>query len=372
MLVLNGYWLNLKTLAWPTNLALSYGPLRPERFLHGPVILGGVALCLTCLTLWKLRRFRLVLFGLTWFGLALAPTSQLMPHHIHRADRFLYLPLVGLVAALGVSLRPLGHAKPRLMVAVVSLGVACLLVLDILSARQVQTWRNSVTVWEHCVRVAPNNPEAHRALADSLAQQGQFDRAFRHYQKALEIEPAYIDVLRNFAFHLATCSDGTLRDDDLAIKLAERGCELTNGRDRGLLRILATAYTNRAIALERGGQFQPAMEYYNRAIQADPNYDLALFDLAFLLATCPDQALRNGEDAVRLAERACQLVSRPDAIRLSVLAAAYAETGRFQEAITAVEDALELPQPGRNAGLLQELERQLNLYRNGGTFRHPP
>ena len=57
-----------------------------------------------------LRRRTLIVFGLLWFGLALGPTSQIIPHHVDRADRFLYLPLVGLALAAAMGLRPLLNA----------------------------------------------------------------------------------------------------------------------------------------------------------------------------------------------------------------------------------------------------------------------
>ena len=261
MLVLNVYWLNLKTLAWPADLSLSYGRVKPESFLDGGVMLGGIAVCLTCLVLWKLRSRKLIVFGMLWYGLALGPTSQIMPHHIHRADRYLYLPLVGLAVAVSAGLRPLGKAmKSRPAVAgAMTIGVSCLLVLDVLSTYQVRAWRDSVSLWEHCAGAAPDNPVCHRALADSLAKRGRLDRAIPHYQTALWLEPAYIDALRNFAFYMVTCGE-ELRDDDLAIGLAERGCELTQWMDPDLLRTLAMAYA-------RARRFEEAVAAGERALQ---------------------------------------------------------------------------------------------------------
>jgi len=374
MLVLNVYWLNLTTLVWPTSLSLSYGRLRPDSFLDPEVILGGIALGLTCAVLWKLRRRKLVLFGTLWFGFALGPTSQIMPHHIHRADRFLYLPLVGLAIALGVGLRPLGNVvKPRLALAgVIVAGISCLLVLNTLSVYQVQTWRNDVSLWKQCVTADPKNPVTHRALADSLAKRGDLDQAIPHYKIALQMEPAYIDALRNFAFYLVTCKNESVRDDGLAVELAERGCELTGWKDRDFLRTLAIAYTNIAIASVGNAQFQSAVQNYDKAIEADPVYEVALFNQALLLATCTDDQLREPERAVRLAERACQLIEEPGAVRLSVLAATYAAVTRFGEAVTATQRALQVARTAGNRGLTEELQRQLELYQNRSPYRGPP
>jgi len=373
MLVLNVYWLNLKTIAWPRDLALTYEPLVPESFLRGEVIAGGIALGLTCVLLWKLRRTKLAILGVLWFGLALAPSLQIIPHHIHRADRFLYLPLVGLAIVLGAGLRRLGNAsKPRWAVwGVIAVAVSCLFVLVTLSVRQVQTWRTSVSVWERCVSVSPNYCIPHRVLADSLAKRGQFDRAIAHYQIALDIEPDYVDALRNFASRLVTCEDEQLRDYDRAIKLAERGCQLTQGRDMGLRRILAMAYTSQASTLKHGEQFQSALRHYSKAVAADPSYEPALLNLAFLLATCIDEESRDPEKAVRLAEMACRLSNSPNPLRPSVLATAYAEAGRFDEAIAAAERALQMARAIGDRGLTEELQRQLKLYEDRNAHGNP-
>jgi len=373
MLVLNVYWLNLKTLVWPTDPSLSHALLRPESFLETEVILGAVAVGLTLLALWTLRRRKLVLFGLIWFGLALGPTAQIMPHHVHRADRFLYLPLVGLAVALGAGLRPLGNAsKPRLAPAgAIGMAIACLLILSAWSAYQVETWRDSVTLWAKCVGTDPENPVSHRVLADSLAKRGRWGEAFPHYQRAIEIEPDYIDAFGNFAFYLLACDDETLRDDELAIKLAERGCELTRRRDPNLLRTLATACTSRGTGLERGGEFRGALTLYNRAIRADPDYEVANFNLALLLATCVDEELRDAEKAVRLAERACRSIEHADSARLGILAAAYAEAGRFDEAVATAEKALGQT-PTEAVDRADEFRRQLRLYRNRLPYRPKP
>ena len=370
MLVMNVYWLNLRTLAWPTDLSLSYELLRPESFLNGEVILGGIAVCLTGIVLWKLRRAKLVLFGVLWFGLALGPTLQIMPHHIHRADRFLYLPLVGLALVVGAGLRPLENALKGRTTAAAVAAIGVWSVLSILSWAQVQSWRNSVSLWEKCVLAEPNNPVAHRALADGLAKRGQLDRAIPHYETALRLEPVYVDALRNFAFYLVTCDDDTLRDDNRAVTLAEQGCELTKWRDRDLRRTLAMAYTNCAITLQRDLQFRPAIQFYRQAIEADPDYDMALFNLAFLLATCTDKELRKADEAVRLAERACAVVEHPNPIRLSILAAAYAEAARFEQAVATVENAIQRSQANGNHRYTEELQRQLKLYQEHSTYSH--
>lgn len=373
VLVLNVYWLNLKTIFWPKDLALTYEPLIPESFLKGEVVAGGIALGLTFVVLWKLRRTKWTLLGVLWFGLALAPSLQIIPHHIHRADRFLYLPLVGLAIALGAGLWRLGNASKRRWAVWggIAVAVSCLFVLVTFSVRQVQIWQNSVSVWERCVSVSPNYYVPHRVLADSLAKRGHFDRAIAYYEAALEIEPDYVDALRNFASRLVTCEDEQLRDYSRAIKLAERGCRLTKGHDMGLRRILAMACTSQASALKQDEQFRLAIQHYNKAVAADPTYEPAVLNWAFLLATCTDQGARDSEKAIELAEIACRLSEYRNPLATSVLATAYAEAGQFREAVAAIERALQVAQAIGDRELTEELRRRLRLYQERSTNADP-
>ena len=125
------------------------------------LVLGALAVVLTCAVLVLLRRRKSLLFGLLWFGLALAPASQIMSHHIHRADRFLYLPLIGLVVMMAIGLRPLGDLLKGRMKGVAVAAVGLWSLLGILSWGQVQTWANSLCMWENCLRVNPGNSNGH-------------------------------------------------------------------------------------------------------------------------------------------------------------------------------------------------------------------
>jgi len=367
MRVLNVYWLNLKTLAWPTHLTIDYPRVVPQSFRDEGVILGGLAVGLTCAVLWSLRRRKLALFGLLWFGLALAPSSQIIPHHLARADRFLYLPLAGLAVAAAAGLRPLGSVlrnRPAVGT-VIAAGLLVLLGLDKLSAARLQTWRDSLSMWKECVRTNPNNAYAHACLADSLSEKGRFDLAIPHYRSSLSIDPDGKTAINNYAFRLATWPDERLRDYKAAIRLARYGCEQTKWGDPQLCHTLAVAHMNFASALRRDRRFDLAIKNYNKAIEANPDYEVPLFNLALLLATCSDPKFRRPEEAVRLAERACGLIDDPDPVPLSILGEVYAQTGRFDKAIATTERAVELARAAGDSETAAELERRLDLYRAG-------
>jgi len=268
MVILNVYWLNLKTVVWPTRLAICHSKVRPQSFLDTQVILGGIAVGLTCLVLWKLRRHKLILFGLLWFGFALAPASQIIPHHVHRAERFLYLPLVGLVVATAIALRPLGNAVKGRAAAVgaIAVGVLSLLLLDTLSAHHLQTWGNSLSMWENCVKADPKNIQARMFAARHHVIAGQFQKAVEHYAAAMRLEPDTIDNLSKFASYLTTCEEEDLRDYELAVRVARQACELTRWEDPKQLRALAVVYRRFAESLADRREFEQAANNCNKAI----------------------------------------------------------------------------------------------------------
>lgn len=364
VVVLNVYWLNLKTLVWPTPLAISYELTLDASFRIPGAILGGIAVGLTGLALWGLRRQKLVLFGLVWCGLALGPTSQIMPHHIHRADRFLYLPLVGLALAVAMAIRPLrdvlhGRVTPVLVVAAGVLTLLC-----IFSGGQVRTWQNSLAVWQHCVKWAPTNSFAHRSLADNYVRRKRFDLAIPHFETALHLNPTSLEALNNYALELATWTDERFRNYPLAIKLAHRACVLNKWQHPKLLRTLAMAYNNLAVTLEAAGEFNQAVDNYNKALLADPSYAGAYFNLALLRATCHDESFRRGKEAVQLAERACEMVRDPEPNALMILAAAYAEAGRVEMAVRTTQRAIEVAQADGDTELADQLRGPLNRYQS--------
>ncbi len=365
MSILKLYWTNTRAVFWPRNLALTYEWTRPESFLDVEVILGATVAALTGVALWMFRRRPLALFGLLWTGIALGPTSQIMPHYVAQADRFLYLPLLGLAIAVGAVAKPLGGIPRRRGVidaapAAVALG---LILLGLLASRQVQAWRSNFAVWNNCLMVSSDNYIAHRFLADEYADGGQFDEAYYHYKEALRLNTENEKALSNFARMLVTHDDLDKRDYELALRLAHFACEITEWNDPEMLRTLAMVYNNHAVKLGNDRQYERAAANYSRAIETDPEYASPVFNLALLRATCDDGRFRQGERAVYLARRGCEMVGRPGANHLMVLASAYIEAGSSDEAIRTMEEAVRQAIREDNPHLADLIRDRLALYK---------
>ena len=133
----------------------------------------------------------------------------------------------------------------------------------------------------------------------------------------------------------------------------------------------ATAEGRRDLAdmLAQGQQFAEAISYYREALRLKPDFGPALNNLAMLRASCPQPEFRNGREAVQLAETACRLIRRRNPSFLGTLAAAYAEAGRFSDAVNTIREAQSLATASGAADLLPIQARMLQQFRAGKPFR---
>jgi tetratricopeptide (TPR) repeat protein len=129
----------------------------------------------------------------------------------------------------------------------------------------------------------------------------------------------------------------------------------------------ANAFHDRGKAHENKGAFDLAIRDYGAAIRLEPDFALALNSKAWLLATAPDAALRNGEEAIGLALRALQLVAYPS--HHGTLAAAYAEAGRFADAERVQTLAIDRLRATGRVVSISEYEDRLELYRARRPYR---
>jgi tetratricopeptide (TPR) repeat protein len=365
MIGLNAYWLQIKSLFRPNDLALHYDWLFPSGFLDVEVLLGAAAVLVTGGLVWIYRRQPLVLFGFAWWWFAMLPSLQVFPHHIHRADRFLYLPIMGLALSLAGMLESSASRAPQrvtLRVAVaMSIAMTILTALAVASRLQLNTWSDSVTTWNRCVERNPNNVRAHNVLADNLAREGRIEEAIWHYEKVLEIQPDNLETLGDFATELATVKK-EFRDCSRAVKLATRACELSNWSDDERRGILGLALSARAYELQSNREFAQAIVTYEEALRVYPKGAPAMLNLALLLATCPEERFRRPQEAVRLAERGRRLLKPPDINSLLILATVYARVGRLQSASSATQEAVQMAEEGELKELARQLEQQVERY----------
>lgn len=216
----------------------------------------------------------------------------------------------------------------------------------------------AINQYNDALTVDPDDAETHNNLGVTLARAGRIEEAIAHYRKALELRPDYSDALRNFANALLR----TGRRSE-AITLYEKALQL--------LPEDADLHADLGSALAQQGLVREAIAHYRDALQIAPENSEAQTKLAWLLSTSSDPGLRNGSEAVRLAEQANQRVNGGDPIVLRVLAASYAETGEFEKAAQAARRARELVGLGTDRELLIALDTEIALYDAGSPYHKP-
>ena len=212
----------------------------------------------------------------------------------------------------------------------------------------------AIAHYEKALQIKPNDAEASCNLANALVSKGDFDGAIARYSDCLAIIPDQPEAQYNFASALLRKG----RTDE-AIVHYRKALQLEPDS--------ADAHANLGIALAEKGRFRDAMAEYRKALKISPDNVTALSNFAWLLATSADASLRNGSEAVVLAEDAESVSSRSDmhAAVLRILAAAYAEAGRFTEAKESAQRALEAANVQGNSALAGTLQDELALYELG-------
>ena len=247
---------------------------------------------------------------------------------------------------------------------------------------------DAIAHYEEAVKTNPTDAEAQNNLGVTLFGIGRIDEAIVHYRKALEIQPDYAEASCNLANALIATGDfdGAIVRYSACLSVIPDQSEAQYNLASALLRqgrideaivhyqkVLqlspesADAHANLGSALLAKARVRDAMAEYRKALQISPENVAALSNLAWLMATSGDASLRNGSEAVGLAERAESASSRSNnyATVLRIVAAAYAEAGRFAEARETAQKALETANGQGNTVLADAVHGELALYELG-------
>ena len=171
----------------------------------------------------------------------------------------------------------------------------------------------------------PFNPELHHTLGVALAQKEDFVQAARHFVYALSLDANFDEAHKNF---------------------------------RRVLQLIAKT--------------PDGMKTLQEVESFVPDAPVILTEIAWFFATQPDSILRNGSEAVRLAERASALTNRPDPRIFATLAAAYAEAARIPEAIKVAEELRLRARSERDAEMVALSEKLLTGFQKGQAYREEP
>jgi tetratricopeptide (TPR) repeat protein len=416
---------------WPVNLAIFYPYRRAANFRDDWQIAGAVVVlaAVSLFALFRIKRTPWFATGWFWFLGTLVPVIGIVQVGGQAmADRYTYIPLIGVFICLvwaGAGFSAIRRLNEKIPAAI---GTVVVIACVAVTRQQVKYWRDTFTIANHALAVTGNNPVAHDIIGQVLGAEGKYQPAVEHFRAALKADPDYDMARYDLAVALTRSADAqamagrleeavatyqsavrvksvlqTLNNLGLALGQLGRHEEAIAQYNEALklqpdsLEVhfnLASALAAEGKITEAEKQFAEARRlspnplqalmdfarilaglgrageaagHYETAIKLSPDSPEALNALAWLLATTPDAQLRNGTRAVLLAEQACRLTDFKQPLLVSTLAAAYAEAGRFDEAVQTAGKAVALAMAENQPDLAKRNQELLELYRTGTT-----
>lgn len=355
------------------------------------VLSGMEVVAISALT-WAMRpRWPAGLAAWLAYAVMVAPVIGILPlgHHV-AADRYTYLPCLPWALLAGVvALRLLRPVRTRPL----ALGgiVVILAAFAVLTWRQTSVWRDGLSLWRQVLVTDPAASQGHNGYGASIHERGRHRAAIAHLLRAAELDPEWADVhfnLGNVASELGNLSEAadhyrraTALAPDYAAAHNNLGLVLERlGRRReaeecyrkvlALEPDAADARANYAALLGREERWREADQILREGLARTPHDVLLMARLAELRAACPEAELRDGAEAVRLAEATTRAQrGGDDAAALDLLAAAYAEAGQFERAVATAEAALAAARATNNHRLAASIAARLEGYRARRPFR---
>jgi tetratricopeptide (TPR) repeat protein len=419
----------LRLMAAPRGLAIFYP--HPATYPGGTasqaqLIISAIVLTsITAIAIIAVRRLPWILIGWLWYvGMLLPVIGLVQVGQQSRADRYSYVPLVGVLIAIAWTTIWLAKFRPKIgnllagLLAAVSIGG-----MATVTWRQIGYWRDSETVMTRAVQAVPNNYLAHASLGMALDDRGLPEAAAQEYHAALAIKPDAALALYGLALQaqqrgeaenaiglyeraLSADPDDDVAYNNLGNLLAQQGRQQEAIRvyKAGIARgaQVPQIYHNLALAQARQGALDDAIGNWKTAIKLNPRYADAEFQLglalstvgqdaaglehlrraielrpdradllanfAWVLATHPSPQFQNAPEAVTLAEKACKLTHNDNPQFLDVLAAAYARASQFDHAIATAQGALALARERNDQALANAIQKRLELYQKDKPF----
>jgi tetratricopeptide (TPR) repeat protein len=220
---------------------------------------------------------------------------------------------------------------------------------------QQKKYPEAIETYQKLISLNPGLFSPYRYMANAYFAMGKVDEAIASLQKALSVKPG--DMETRLALGLACVESGHLDEGTAALE------EVLRMQPHNAI----AAYQVGMVRQSRK-DYAAAVTFFRKALAEQPEWPEALNNLAWLLAACPRSEVRDGSQAVTLAERAVKLTSGKEPMFLGTLAASFAEAGRYAEAVDAAGKARALAEAQGNKELARRNGELLELYRAGKAF----
>ncbi len=254
----------LKTIV-PVKLSCLYPLLRtinPKQlniFLFSPFIIGGLIILIILLS----KHTKKIVFGGLFFLIALVPVLQIMPVGQRIADRYTYIPLIGIFYIFAEGLTWLFSKSRRVVnVFLVLLLVTVIGIFSFLARQQCRVWKDAITLWNNVIKNYPNIPLAYNNRGIAFSKMKEYEKAINDFNQTLKFNPNSAEVFNNrgLAYYFLEDYGTALSDFDKAIKIDTDYAE---------------AYNNRGYVYYINGDIAEAINDFNYALRIKPDYATA-------------------------------------------------------------------------------------------------
>lgn len=276
------YWVYIRQMFLPLQLTFLY-PYPHQIPWWQSVGAGILLIVVTGAVLCWMRRLPYLFVGWSWYLGTLVPAIGLVQAGLWpaTADRFVYVPMIGLFVALvwGTSETAIRWNINRIGLAAAVLALFVMLLTT--TRRQVEFWQNNISLYEHAIAVTENNLLAHQNLGNAYLRSGKLKEAVHHHRACLRINPANSRAYNNLAAALVK-----MGKFDEAVSCFEKALQLDPGyveAENNLRKTVVYRHLRSGKDLEERGNYQAAIEQYQEILSRYPEHPLAHYQIAVIL-----------------------------------------------------------------------------------------
>jgi tetratricopeptide (TPR) repeat protein len=416
---------------WPSGLAVLYP--YPHVGVSNAIVITCATLfaLMSVFSIYICRRRKYATVGWLWYVVTLVPMIGLVQSGGQAmANRYMYISMLGLLIIVALAAKDLvANDRSRRIVTPVFVpaAAAAMIAMTLATRNEAGYWRDSPAMYERTIAATENNYITHYHYGLYLCTEGRYEEGIGQFKESLRISPGYllprkyicITLYKQKKFDEAiSCLTEALQErndwPDIQEMYAELGLAyeqkndlagaeinyskaLTIKPDYGLARnnlgmifvkegklneaiecfnkLLqqdkdsAELNYNLAMALSRQNRYDDAIKHLARVLELQPQNADVLNSLAWLLVTRDEVSAENADKAIELARRACELTQHKNPRYLDTLAAAYAASGKFEDAVKTAEHAVTIAQTRGQEDLAGEIQSRIELYRAGRPYQ---
>jgi hypothetical protein len=309
-------------LIWPSALSVFYPHPRAELTEAVVVLCILTVLVITAISVWTGRRRGYAAMGWLWYVGTLVPTIGLVQAGSQAmANRYMYIPIAGLLIIAAWVVRDFISTHPHWKPVTAVSAIVVLTTLGILTRMQVRHWQNDIKLFGYARKVVKANEVVENGYGCGFFEAGQFKEAEIYFRNAIRMNPAFFDAENNLGKTLLT-----------------------------------------------QGKLDKAVILFNKLVNRREVSSDVLNNLAWLLSTGEAPSAEDVNRAIEFAERACEMTGHKEVNQLDSLAAAYAAGGRFEEAVTTAQKAIDAAKAGGQDELAREIQKRKELYQAGKRY----